>query len=565
MFFLAHAAVDFYGDYYGFQGSQESLYSVNSSHRMFTPPAVKPKKNVFFNSDDNLYKRETRKLTIPRIEIDYDEPIFNLQVTDFSEPSPKNVVLSYDETGTSFEKIDEMDLIEPKITKSWKEKANSFVQRKSYSIEIHENPSVDIEQISDKDKFLSIGSKKYRQQKMSASLQDLSSSTSSINSIIHDSNLDLSHIDPDTPIKHKNWKSPDEVRLGQTDGMSKTYENKATSFPELNKRESFGIRSKSVSEEKLGDKLTEYERLEVLKLLHDWSLNGSDSKCDFNLKLVKTRQFPENYDVKPNLRVVGVRFCSEPNLLPIKTSKIPKNEVDFDINQTVRKSKSSPDIDLMHKCNFRNCIFNEAFVDPKRTNMEDLISIRPKSILKNSKERLQETECLNNITNLKLQQQKTPKLLPNSRRFSEVMIAPKSFNSQLVRCDSLERLTTHLQKKTVQHKKFPESYIVTRKNTNKNKTRNNETINRSPKRSPKILLLQNKYLPKTWKSCSDIKNKKTVRKCCRFAKKNCPILENYCDNISRKTQSCADIEQDYAARLAALEDNLDGAFPCKIT
>ncbi|RZB39143.1 afadin [Asbolus verrucosus] len=566
-----HRAVDFYGDSYsGLQSSQESLYSLNNG-RLFTPPATKPKNNVFFNSDDTLYKRESRKFTIPRIEIDC-EPTFNLQVTDFSEPSPRSIVLGYDESGTDFEakKVEEVDA-EPRIgNKSWKEKANNFVQQKSYSIDIHENPYVDIEQVSDTDKFLSISAKKFRQQRLfSASLQDLSSSTSSINSGVHESNLDLSHIDPDTPIKHKNWKSPDEVRHGQVEDKSKNFESKATSFPQLNKKKSFGNRSKSVSEEKLDDKLTEYERLEVLKLLRDWSLNGSESKSECSIRFSKSSEHFEKENsekseksmINSNLRKNDVKFNSEPNLSPKTGNKDSLVVIAKYNSENNIRDKKNFEPDLMHKCEFRNCIFNENFVAKNGANEEDFnvankTSKPKKSILKNSRERLQEIECLNNITNL----QKTPKLSPDSRRHSEI-IEPQSFNSQLVRCDSLERLT-HLQKKSSVYKKFPESYIVTRRNSliRAQRAKNyNENYNRSPKKSPKIIVLKNKYLPKTWKSCSDIKNRKTVRKCCRYAKKNCPIMKS-CSEASRKTQSCADIERDYAARLAALKDNR--AFDC---
>ncbi|XP_015835410.2 afadin isoform X2 [Tribolium castaneum] len=520
-----HRAGDFYAESY--YSSQESLYSLNNC-LVFTPPATKPKNNVFFSSDDTLYKKETRKFTIPRIEVESDEPVFNLQVTDFSEPSPKNIILGYDETGTNFEtkKVEDFTVIS---NKSWKDKANNFVQQKSYSIDIPENPFVDIGQVGDTDKFLSI-SKKSRQQKLcSSSLQDLSSSTSSINSGVHESNLDLSHIDPDTPIKHKNWKSPDEVRFGQVD--SQRFESKATSYPDLSDYKSFGSKSKSVSEERLNDKLTEYERLELLKLLHDWSLNGSYSKSDFNIRLTKSSEHLEKENLETSeksLRRSSVKFSSEPNLSPKFDIVIVKYSSEDNI-----KEKKATDFDLMHKCEFRNCIFNEDFGKVAK----------PKGILKNSRERLQETECLNNLAN-----QKTPKLGPNCRRYSEI-IEPKSFNSQLVRCDSLERLT-HLNKKSG-HKKFPDSYIVTRRNNQRNKN--------SPKKSPKIIVLKKKYLPKTWKSCSDIKHRKTVRKCCRYAKKNCPILRNSSET-SRKTQSCVDIERDYAARLAG--DSQVGAFDC---
>lgn len=557
---FAHAAGDYYSEsYYGLNSSQESLYSLNNCH-LFTPPAIKPKNNVFFSSDDTLYKKETRKFTIPRIEVETDEPVFNLQVTDFSEPSPKNIILGYDESGTNFEtrKVEEFTTESRINNKSWKDKANNFVQQKSYSIDIHENPYVDIEQLGETDKFLSISAKKSRQQRLcSSSLQDLSSSTSSINSGVHESNLDLSHIDPDTPIKHKNWKSPDEVRHGQVD--TQRYESKATSFPDLHEmNECFGNKNKSVSEERLNDKLTEYERLELLKLLHDWSLNGSYSKSDFNIRLTKSSENLEKENLETseknifnNLKRSSVKFCSEPNLSP-KTRNRDIILSKYSSENNV-KDKKVTDFDLMHKCQFRNCIFNEDFAGKTDQDLivENKIS-KPKSILKNSKERLQETECLNNLTNLR----KTPKLGPNTRRYSEI-IEPKSFNSQLVRCDSLERLT-HLNKKSSPYKKFPESYIVTRRNS----MIRNQRTNRSPKKSPKIIVLKKKYLPKTWKSCSDIKHRKTVRKCCRYAKKNCPILKSSSET-SRKTQSCVDIERDYAARLAALKDFQVGAFDCK--
>lgn len=536
MYFLCfvQAAGDYYSEsYYGLESSQESLNSL-SHCRLFTPPATKPKNNIFFNSDDTLYKKETRKFTIPRIEVESDEPVFNLQVTDFSEPSPKNIILSYDETGTSFE-TKQIENVESNINhKSWKEKANNFVQQKSFSIDIHENPDIDIGQVCDTDKFLSISAKKIRQQRLySSSMQDLSSSTSSINSGVHESNLDLSHIDADDPIKHKNWKSPDEVRHGQVD--SKNFE-KAISFPDLHRCEFYGSNSKSVSEEKLStrNKLTEYERLEVLKLLHDWSLNGSDSKSDFTLKLSKSSEHLEKENVERSEKSIlksRVKFSSEPNLSP----KINKEMIiigRYSSDNDLKNEQKSVEDDLMHKCEFRNCIFNK-----------DTFDYKPKSILKVTNE-----ECL----------KKTPNLGTKSfRRYSEI-IEPKSFNSQLVRCDSLERLTLIKNDKSNLNKKFPESYIVTKRKNNQ------KSNNKSPKKSPKVIVLKKKYLPKTWKSCSDIKHRKTVRKCCRLAKKNCPIMKNSMDIItSRKTQSCIDIERDYPARLAALKDYQVGVVDCK--
>ncbi|KAJ8948414.1 hypothetical protein NQ314_008408 [Rhamnusium bicolor] len=500
--------------------------------------------------DDSLFKSEKRKFTIPRIEIESDEPVFNLQVTDFSEPSPKNVTLTYDETGTSMktDKVEEF-CVKP-VNKSWKDKANNFVQQKSYSIEVNDTSYYN-DDISDTDKFLSIGARKYRQQRLSStSLQDLSSSTSSINSGVHESNLDLSQMDPDTPIHHKNWKSPYEIRHGKVKDLAKQFNNKAISVPTLNKRRFITNRSKSVSEEKLNDKLTEYERLEILKLLYDWSLNGSESKSDFNMNLSTSKINEcfekENIEMseKSNLKQSRVKFNSEPDLSP-KSKQKDRLIVISKYNSDNNIHKKSIDTDFTHRCEFRNCIFNIDFTHKEGTKtqdskIDDTIKSKPKSILKNSKEYFEEVECLNNITNL----QKEPKQY--NRRFSEIIECNrKPFNTQLVRCDSLERLTD-IQKKSREHKKFPDSYIVTR--------------------LPQNYCYEKKNIyQKTWKSCSDIKTKKTVRKCCRYAKKTCPVLKNCSDSpkAARKTQSCASIEQDNldnAARLAALTDFRLGAL-----
>ncbi|KAJ8985822.1 hypothetical protein NQ317_012062 [Molorchus minor] len=478
-FLFAHAAVD-YNFYDDIQSSQESLYSPQN-YRLFTPPATRPQTNVFFNSDDSLFKSERRKFTIPRIEIVSDEPAFNLQVEDYC--------------------------VKP-VNKCWKDKANNFVQQKSYSIEVNDS-SFYKDDTGYADKFLNISSQKYKQRWSSASLQDLSSSTSSITSGVHESNLDLSQLDSDTPIKHKNWKSPYEIRFnGNAKDLAKQSECKAISVPTLNKKKSMTSRSKSVSEEKLNEKLSEYERLEIFKLLQDWSLNGSESKSDFTVSRSVYKDSgcieKENLEKseKTNLKH-SVRFLSEPDLSPKCKQKINTAITKYNSNDHIDKELISSD--FSHKCAFRNCIFNIEFLPIEGTKIQDStiddsIRCKPKGILKNSKERLEEVECLNNITNL---QRKANSF---SRCFSEIIIESNTpFNSQLVRCDSLERLTD-IQRKYKEHKKFPESYIIT-----------------------------------------------------RYAKKTCPVLKNcsHSPRATRKAQSCASIEQDNlycAARLAALTD-----------
>ncbi|XP_074039631.1 uncharacterized protein [Leptinotarsa decemlineata] len=537
----------YYYNYDNVQDSYESLCSPQS-HRIFTPPVTKPKNNVFFNSDDSLFKSERRKFTIPRIEIESDEPVFNLHVTDFSDPAPKNVTLTYDETGKGLqpEKLEEF-CVKP----STKTKKDNFAQQKSFSIEVNKS-LYSIDSISDTDKFLSIGARRCRQHglMMSSSLQDLSSSTSSINSGIHESNLDLSQIDPHTPLRQKNWKSPYEIRYRNVKDLAKKFEDKATSVPSLTRRRYVTNRSKSVSEENLNDKLTEYERLEVLKLLYDWSLVGSESKSECNIKLSG-----EGEHGKSDLKKDRIKFNSEPDLSP--KSKVNGLIVITKFLSDNSLNTSSNLDQFSHNCEYRNCIFNVGTKE-KDSKADDVTKTKPKSILKPSKDATEELECLNNITNL----QKKPKY---SRRHSEI-IDMKPFDSQLVRCDSLERLND-LQKR--HHKKFPDSYIVTRRNSVRKfiQKSNHENVG-----SPKVVVIRKKYLPKTWKSCSDIKTKKSVRKCCRYAKKSCPVLKNCADSpkSSRKTKSCACIgltdEPDNAARLGALKDyELGAAANRKIT
>ncbi|XP_044753069.1 uncharacterized protein LOC123312609 [Coccinella septempunctata] len=577
--FLIHAASDinYYEQHLG--GSQESLLSLNSYH-IFTPPAVRPKNNVFFNSADNLYKKQKFKLTIPRIEVEC-EPVFSVQVTDFSEPCPKNVTLTYDESGTNLEinlPNDEND-----INKSWKNRANDFVQKKSYSIEVNEIPSITIDSVNETDKFLSIRAKRMKQQRaLSSSLQDVSSSTSSISSCVHESNLDLSLLDGEgSSTSNKNWKSPDELRFRKLTDSEK-YDSKAVSFPELCKIRGMPSRSHSVSDEHLNDKLTEYERLEILKLLHDWSLYGSDSKCDFNLSLDKNSRRSSEITSRRKDDVNGltkssndfsksrIKYNSEPNLSPVNSKKITDDFIVVARYNSENDLNSKVNTDLLHKCEFRNCIFN---IDTnsacgKPVDSEPIKEYQDANEIDNNKkyrkDNSNEKACLSNITNLP---RRISRIDEASRRNSDV-IQTKTFNSQLVRCDSLERLT-HIQKnirnKNATQKKFPDSYIV-RKNSVKS-TPSKSKYNENQNKTKKIIVLQQKYMPKTWKSCSDIKTKKPIRKCCKLAKKSCPMMKGHPEE-PRKAQSCADFDQDtleYAARLAELKNLRIGAFDRKIT
>lgn len=517
MHLFSHAALD--SPIYRYQGSQESLNS--DVNYFFTPPVIKPKNQVFFNSNDSLYKSELRKLTIPRIEIQSDEPVFNLRVTDFSEPMPRDVTAECEGAYLNSNEI--------VANKSWKNKTSNYIQHKSYSLDVTEIPSIEIQLIGDNDISASDNTKKLNKPLMYSSLQDLSSSTSSVNSGVHESNFDLSAIDPDTPVKH--WKSPSEIRKGYVKALAKQFEDvfaekqstcNSGSVPDLNKCEK--TKTKFHSEEKLNNRLTDFERLEVLKLLRDWSIHGSQSKTDFTLKITSCEINTKNDEC---LKRCPEKSYSEPNLSPksvAKSGAIFNKKFNSESNVN---TNAVPDADFWHKCNFRNCIFNDEHKS-SGTNNVDSERPKPKSILKNR-------ESVNNISN------KQHRILQrNDRRHSEI-IESKIYSEQLIRCDSLECLT-HLrnrkQSALKEIKKFPESYIITRKNSTNQK--NLDNFCRYP---TKLVVFRKKCVPKTWKSCSDIKCKpKLVRKCCKYAKKTCPIYKgSNSDNSPRKTRSCLSI------------------------
>lgn len=527
------AALDSPTYYRYYQGSQESLNS--EAHYFYTPPVVKPKNQIFFNSDDSLYKSELRKLTIPRIEIQSDEPVFNLRVTDFSEPSPRDVT---EECEGAY--LNNNDLV---ANKSWKSKTSNYVQHKSYSLDVTEIPSIEIQLVGDNDVPASDNTNKLNKPLMYSSLQDLSSSTSSVNSGVHESNLDLSAIDPDTPIKH--WKSPSEIRKGHVKALARQFEDAfayrqsvsaSGSVPDLNKCGKVQVKFRS--QEKLNDKLTDFERLEILKLLRDWSIHGSEAKTDFTLKItsceINTKE-KSNLNQRPGLSI------SEPDLSPktrIKTGAIFSKKFNSESNVN---TKDVSDADFWHKCRFRNCIFN---AEHKTSGTNDLNSeiVKPRSILKNR-------ESLNNIAN------KQHRILQKGARRHSEIIESRNYSEQLARCDSLECLNNLRKRREI--KKFPESYIITRRNsTNKQKQQQNNNTETLCKYPTKVVVFRKKCAPKAWKSCSDIKCKqKVVRKCCKNANKMCPIYKRSSENSPRKTRSCISIvSEDTAAQLDTVRD-----------
>ncbi|KAI4465248.1 afadin [Holotrichia oblita] len=704
-----HAAMD--------TGSQESLYG-GHHYRMYTPPITKPKNNVFFNSDDNLYRTETRQLAIPRIQIDC-EPEFKLQITDFSEPYPRDVTFEYEDEfkplGLSSD-YNDYDIPSPtKPIELWKDKSSSFSKQKSYSLDVKDESFIDMEHCSDSDAYLTISNNSKKLKQLSSSLQDLSSSTSSINSVIHESNLDLSQLD--SPIKQRNWKSPDEIRHGYVKSLARQFECAfdrkriipcAVSVPNLTKlrdnedENKIDKHKRYRSATQLTTKLSEYERDMLQRLLQDWSIRGSEGinpeeidfktddiesstlrkyivKNDINESAVsasatrKTKETYADFKANPNrnspdepklkrllfselrnkraieyskddicisscnlcdkkddekfkfyqrnltsddytryfnsnLRKTDKPFYSEPDLSPKTRGKLIRDNLIYVAKYNSESNVNKPinfDMDIMHKCKYRNCIFNSdhfsnlgpnikngeetctkkqinistKIIDVKddienNFNIENIDKNRNdkklKGILKNSNEGL-------NTENQKDLSKREPIFLKNiNRRYSEI-IDTKTFNNSLIRCGSLERFTNFQllnQENPTDWKKFPESYIVTRRKASNNNEKSclddtklfrNDSLtrNRGKCNKSKVIVLKKKYYPKTWKSCSDIKSRqKPIRKCCRYAKTTCPILRGT-PEAKRRTQSCADVSIKDDVYLGFKYADI-GNFDCKI-
>nr|XP_022907199.1 afadin isoform X2 [Onthophagus taurus] len=593
-----HRASDFMDYPYG---SQEYLYDDPSQYRIYTPPVTKPKNNVFFNSDDNLYKTETRKLTIPRIEIESssDEPEFKLQITDFSDPDPKDVTFEYE---------DEFKPLGYEIPRSNKK---NFYQQKSYSLDIaNDDQSSDAEFFDAGDAYLTIGNNSKRLKQISGSLQDLSSSTSSINTVINESTLDLSIINAE--IKQKYWKSPDEIRQGHVRDLIDSFEygkekicnniSNAVSVPNLNEKiieENLGDNKKwSQSARELNSDLTEREMNYLARLLQDWSVNGSEGinpeeldlekekykennkksvrfsqenlfeDCDYckdfkkedNENVKKKQRNLSSDDYKKfyncNLKKIDKQYHSAPDLSPGTRNKlirdnliyVAKYKSDNDVSKT---NQNVDNLDIMHKCQYRNCIFNSNYFD---------FSGPKQNIINNIKENFQKTEKNQNVTNDQLQKQGPIFLRQTPRRYSEIIETnstkqPSSFQKTLIRYGSLERLSDI---SNTNKKKFPESYIV-RKPIEMFKTFANESPKR--KNKAKTIVLKTKIYPKTWKSCSDIKNRqRVIKKCCKNANVTCPILKSHDDSSRRMTRSCADVsakgslEESAGTKYASFDD-----------
>lgn len=550
---------------------------------------------MFFSSDDSLYKTEVRKLTIPRIEIEQTgDPVFRLEITDFSEPNPTNVVLR-----------GEID-IKQAPNKSWK-------STKSISLDV-----------KDSETATSTTNTMAELSRITTSLQDLSSSTSSLASAcgVHESNLDLSQDTPDRS-KEKNWRSPNEFRRQckvkiSTKRFEDIFGNRivlsaTTSYPNLcsadfprSKKERFNsLESLTFTETKRDSKLSQEEQTEVMKVLQDWSLNGSSSGLSaYKLKKQRALELPST----ECLNLIGQqRETAQEKKSPFSRAYykyyqtnidvLDKDSNDADRNLRygsvpelhprplyVMKYKSesclddrSLDAQFYHECKFRNCIFNKTFL-PSAEALTESVNASNNWITNSSTRNRISNHCSISVTKSvngtikrpeHQEEQKsnsdslarcgicTSDSLNCSNSVNGTIKAPvdqeeeeATFGS-LARCGSLERLSLSKDKEK-EKKKFPEAYIV---------RRSEESKARMGKRD--------------WKSCSDLKRHRVIQKCCRNARRTCPILKSNASprtqrRLQRKAQSCANFDEDapyrgtYAARVKSVCADLFGEEDRKI-
>lgn len=611
-----------------FRDSQDSLLHGSVKYNIFSP---RQKSSGFFASDDSLYKAELKKLTIPRISIEA-EPSFNLEITDFSEPYPKNTYI-IDESFTEYPKLDLLEVKSLRKNKSGPVNqlgSNNLMPR--LSVEINDIPYIDSDIRNNADDTEKCDEMKNGNNLLS---QELSSSQSSINSSNagnQELTLDLTLFDTDdAPEKPRCWKSPDQVRLGYVKTVARHFDDifcnrnvaAAQSVPELREINK-PIQKKSTSEDNLSNKLSETERLEVFKLLQDWSTFGSDApKSDSTISKAIIKQKNENVisnndekqieEDESNINLTTERkYQSETNISRENQNVTPESSNKFKSESEISKLVSDSTDWYAHKCQFKNCIFNIDSI----TNINNMESaphteeIPKEEIEKSVHEENEKKEKLKSVSAIKGILKNTTENITNTvteKDFNDFKIfvnALKPFNGQLVRCDSLDNITRCRKKFTARVysatdvRKFPESYIVTRRTKKFNseedikicnclECKNQDAARRqrsslpsnvldsiadkpTVKTSPKIVFLHRKVKPKTWKSCSDIlgKRKPTVKKCCRYAKRTCPVLKNSA-YLTRNIKSCTDINNDTTQNKVNLcpattiyQDNLGSEIYC---
>lgn len=571
---------------YGSNVFGSSILYGSTKSNIFSP---RQKSSGFFSSDDSLYKAELKKLTIPRISI---EPSFNLEVTDFSEPEPRDSTYIIEERLLDYPKLDLLDVKNKKKGKNGPVQYLTGSNTDKISLEINDIPFIDSEFRNNDE-----GDEKCDESKFENLLisQELSSSQSSINSSIGGNQelaLNLTLVDTEyRPSKPRCWKSPDQVRLGYVKSITQQFEDifsdrtvtATSSVPELRETvDDLEKKSKSNSEEDLSNKLSETERLEVFKLLQDWSTFGSDapkSNVAINISIYQENKINiQNVATSVDKPKLKEKFRSEPNISEMGKDDLTPNKYksDSELSKIITETFNSH----THKCDFKNCIFNiDTLKNNETTPTEDKSMIESpekeklihkKGILKNS--------VVENIFN----------------NNNEVNSEEKPFNGQLVKCDSLDNINRCKKKYTARVyststgdvRKFPESYIVTRKKktfdsnekiqicncldcryqdaARRQRQRASLPINSfqlqlqpvTPKPAPRIVFIQRKnQLPKTWKSCNDIHavdKRIAVKKCCRYAKRTCPVFKNSC-HLKRDCKSCADIYDNSLERTKSIE------------
>ncbi|KAF5290937.1 hypothetical protein FQA39_LY14543 [Lamprigera yunnana] len=492
--------------------------------------------------------------SIVTLEVAKGGAVYHGLATLLQQPSPtphrestsKNATVKNSNHLVKQQHIDD-DVFDVSLEVKQAPKCKNYDLKQGKSISLDASETIDCNSFNSSESLLNVGTK--RSNHLSNSLQELSSSTSSLNSGIHESTLDLTLIDPNTSMKH--WKSPDDLRDGQVKTLPQRFEHVlkfkhpkigSASVPDLKTCLVADVKQKSLSDEHLevNSKLTEYERMEVLKVLCDWSLQGCEANNDANFSLKIIKEF-RNLEEKSNLSKCYVKFKSEPNLSPKIPINMPNETKVFKSTSVDNLGSNDVNGDFLHDCEFINCIFNRNF-NPAlgtksnfRLNNNVVESKQLKGILKNNNEYIQDVNFVNNSEKT---EKKQISLQNMGRSCSEATLL-KSFNSQLTRRRSLE----HLTQTNSNIKKFPESYIVTKRTFKNNASQ--ETG------------FESKDLPKTWKSCSDLKNQqRVIKKCCRNAKRTCPLL-NDCRHEKRNTKSCTEIDRqhlEFIARVAALKD-----------
>lgn len=369
-------------------------------------------------------------------------------------------------------------------------------------------PQILIEDISEiehkiipKSTSLDHASSLLRIEPFSKSLQDLSTSNSTISSVAYTSQVDLSNPDAN----EKFWKSPKTSNAAKLPSEFSL----VSSYPQLSKQNELDEQVKKCrSQEVIGNKLNKYERLEILKMLCDMNLDyGYDDysyeqgTADMSAKDKYIYYSLPNLDNLEHLIDVG---NATPSTLDETSSKYFSEDV---LSSSNRKIED----DFMHHCKFTNCIFNYDYCDqierPNTIDSTNLDTIGTNLVQEDDTLDKYVSNTTTTITNNVNAPMSNENVTNNSIQVNVVKKLGK-------RRSSLRNIKKHKQYQTIDRSHSYEDNSTADQRYTESWNNNNNNVHSAS------TVVDNNNEPND-------RRIKAVRKCCCLATSTCPILAKY--------------------------------------